>query len=241
MDDEADGDEGQQWNFDGWTNEWRKDGWSGGGVDYPPDPNWKGDGDSDKAEVEDNPGVLCGGHRADTCADCPQGHGAGWCNGDCMWVGGSDGECVLTAVDCGNGIRASLCAECGGAGTDKASCGGQCAWMSRSGVCRDAFSNKVRTSSVHLRYQTPTKPLIAKPLWWFQRVVVRDSADVSYFASSEHAFGYGGVQQVTTAPQPFAGRAIFSIWDQARQHFAEHFFQIERAALHSYGPDPHCC
>ena len=125
---------------------------------------------------------------------------------------GSDGECVLTAVDCGNGIRASLCAECGGAGTDKASCGGQCAWMSRSGVCRDAFSNKVRTSSVHLNYEMPR--VAPKPLWWFQRVVVRDSADVSYFASSVHAFGYGGVQQVTTAPQPFAGRAIFSIWDQ---------------------------
>ena len=27
----------------------------------------------------------------------------------------------------------------------------------------------------------------------------------------------------------------------ARQDFAEHFFRIERAAVHSYGPDPHSC
>ena len=29
--------------------------------------------------------VVCGGHKADTCSDCPQGNGASWCNGDCQW------------------------------------------------------------------------------------------------------------------------------------------------------------
>ena len=29
--------------------------------------------------------VACGGHRADTCGQCPQGHGKTWCNGDCHW------------------------------------------------------------------------------------------------------------------------------------------------------------
>lgn len=33
--------------------------------------------------------VSCGGHIAATCAECPQGHGASWCNGDCLWSGGS--------------------------------------------------------------------------------------------------------------------------------------------------------
>ena len=28
---------------------------------------------------------------------------------------------------------------------------------------------------------------------------------------------------------------------EARRDSAEHLFQIERAALHSYGPDPHSC
>jgi hypothetical protein len=29
--------------------------------------------------------VRCGGHSAASCADCPQGNGASWCNGDCFW------------------------------------------------------------------------------------------------------------------------------------------------------------
>ena len=31
-------------------------------------------------------GVSCGGYSAHSCVDCPQGHGASWCNGDCEWV-----------------------------------------------------------------------------------------------------------------------------------------------------------
>ena len=30
--------------------------------------------------------VSCGNHRARTCADCPQGSGADWCDEDCQWV-----------------------------------------------------------------------------------------------------------------------------------------------------------
>ena len=30
--------------------------------------------------------VSCGNHLASTCSDCPQGHGASWCNGDCRWA-----------------------------------------------------------------------------------------------------------------------------------------------------------
>lgn len=40
-------------------------------------------------------GVSCGGHTAATCADCPQGNGASWCNGDCQW---SDGSCVAQSA-----------------------------------------------------------------------------------------------------------------------------------------------
>eukprot|EP00397_Hematodinium_sp_SG-2012_P054564 GEMP01065903.1.p1 GENE.GEMP01065903.1~~GEMP01065903.1.p1 ORF type:complete len:341 (+),score=59.53 GEMP01065903.1:127-1149(+) len=41
--------------------------------------------------------VSCGGggHRADSCVQCPQGNGAAWCNGDCAWVGGM---CKLRAT-----------------------------------------------------------------------------------------------------------------------------------------------
>jgi len=34
-------------------------------------------------------GAWCGGHGAATCADCPQGHGAAWCNGECKWESNS--------------------------------------------------------------------------------------------------------------------------------------------------------
>ena len=29
--------------------------------------------------------VSCGGHTASRCAECPMGHGALWCNGECTW------------------------------------------------------------------------------------------------------------------------------------------------------------
>ena len=35
--------------------------------------------------------VSCGNHEAATCAECPQGNGAGWCNGVCTW---QDSKCV---------------------------------------------------------------------------------------------------------------------------------------------------
>ena len=39
-------------------------------------------------------GVNCGGHTANTCADCPEGNGEVWCNGECQWVGTDDnGQC----------------------------------------------------------------------------------------------------------------------------------------------------
>jgi hypothetical protein len=38
--------------------------------------------------------VSCGGHSRPTCAQCPMGHGAGWCHGDCEWV---SNQCQLKA------------------------------------------------------------------------------------------------------------------------------------------------
>ena len=36
--------------------------------------------------------VNCGKHTADTCANCPQGNGPFWCNGNCEWI---NETCVL--------------------------------------------------------------------------------------------------------------------------------------------------
>jgi hypothetical protein len=40
--------------------------------------------------------VWCGGHEAASCADCPQGNGASWCNGECTWL---NGACVDATGD----------------------------------------------------------------------------------------------------------------------------------------------
>ena len=39
-------------------------------------------------------GVSCGSHSATTCAECPQGRGKNWCNGDCSWLSNNGGVCV---------------------------------------------------------------------------------------------------------------------------------------------------
>ena len=41
--------------------------------------------------------VSCGGHTMPTCAECPLGHGAAWCGGDCHWSKKVD-ACVSRAV-----------------------------------------------------------------------------------------------------------------------------------------------
>jgi len=41
------------------------------------------------------PSVSCGQHTARSCAECPQGNGKSWCNGDCRW---RDGECTNPSV-----------------------------------------------------------------------------------------------------------------------------------------------
>ena len=38
--------------------------------------------------------VSCGMHTAKSCDLCPQGNGAGWCNGECEW---RNGECVRSS------------------------------------------------------------------------------------------------------------------------------------------------
>ncbi|CAK9087580.1 Alpha-galactosidase mel1 (Alpha-D-galactoside galactohydrolase) (Melibiase) [Durusdinium trenchii] len=50
-----------------------------------------------------DPGVVCGAHTAPNCPACCQGHGEGWCHGECEWLGergngnpDDDQNCVLS-------------------------------------------------------------------------------------------------------------------------------------------------
>ena len=40
-------------------------------------------------------GLSCGQHSAESCALCPEGNGASWCNGDCQWT---DEQCVKKTI-----------------------------------------------------------------------------------------------------------------------------------------------
>ena len=89
--------------------------------------------------------VVCGGHTAPTCGECPQGNGKGWCNGECLWAGGA----------CTKGCH----------GTPEAQCtsGTGCTWIGSTANCRDTLSNSIRTASVHLQWFTWLRVLSGSP------------------------------------------------------------------------------
>lgn len=92
--------------------------------------------------------VSCGRHNAPSCSACPQGKGAVWCNGDCVW-NVTLAECVpkhpsastdslpadvVGTVSCGR-HRASSCSECPqGRGVEF--CNGDCLWLRKECVER---------------------------------------------------------------------------------------------------------
>jgi len=82
--------------------------------------------------IDSGNSVSCGHHQANTCSECPQGHGARWCNGDCVW---KSGGCVANSVSCGQ-HQAHTCAECP-AGHGARWCNGDCVWASGSCVATE--------------------------------------------------------------------------------------------------------
>ena len=75
--------------------------------------------------IEGTP-VSCGLHNATSCSQCPQGHGASWCNGDCLWL---REQCIYSPpnfVSCG-GHYAASCSECP-QGNGASWCNGDCIW-----------------------------------------------------------------------------------------------------------------
>lgn len=45
------------------------------------------DYDDDNINDDDEEGVSCGAHRANSCEECPSGNGKDWCHGACKWCG----------------------------------------------------------------------------------------------------------------------------------------------------------
>jgi len=104
--------------------------------------------------------VNCGGHRALMCEKCPEGNGASWCNGDCVW---SNNRCSVKPVkptspvrpvkkvNCGN-HKARSCEECP-QGNGASWCNGQCSW--RDNRCRDRGWRQRNTLSDGVNFNSP--------------------------------------------------------------------------------------
>jgi len=97
-----------------------------------------------KPEKKKKEEVSCGGHKANNCACCPQGNGAAWCRGDCVWL---DKQCVSIAhggagssaeLSCG-GHKAKSCGGCP-QGRGASWCSGDCYW--KDNKCQYAKCNK---------------------------------------------------------------------------------------------------
>jgi hypothetical protein len=85
--------------------------------------------------------VSCGNHNAASCAECTQGNGESWCNGDCSWrdgrcqdpAGGSNG-CVDTQGELSYGytcVQWALKGDCAGSQTIQRDCPGSCAEVNK--------------------------------------------------------------------------------------------------------------
>merc|ERR1712193_25117 len=113
--------------------------WCATTSSYDQDKKWG------KCPPKDDLTVNCGGHKAASCKDCPQGNGAAWCNGDCTWKSTLfSGECipkpvVEDAVNCG-GHKAASCAACPGSNGAEW-CNGDCYWSKGSCITKPATIN----------------------------------------------------------------------------------------------------
>jgi len=132
--------------------------------------------------------VSCGQHTSRSCAECPMGHGQGWCHGDCEWHGEfcvpsapfiqglalklrnaardkAAFEIALThaqtetSVSCGM-HRADSCDECP-RGHGPTWCNGNCTW--HEGRCAPSV-NYIRTLASGIAKFEDEKSVIAKKL-----------------------------------------------------------------------------
>lgn len=114
--------------------------------------------------------VACGSHSAPTCAACPQGNGASWCNGDCAWVAETE-ECARkgAVVKCGN-HNASTCAACP-QGNGASWCNNDCAWVDEACVskapkepvnCKDVRSDCLQMQAQGICQQSSAQEQCAK-------------------------------------------------------------------------------
>jgi len=178
--------------------------------------------------------VTCGGHFAPACQDCPivngVDYGSGYCNGECNWESTTD-ECVPLTKSCGtDGLFATVCSSCPVGSCDS----DDCTFHTRTQLCRDAFSDEVRTASTHLMYQVPSS--VTQPAWYFQKVVPTALEDATYVMTNGFQYGYGGIQRINSN----RGAVLFSIWDHCDEENDENCPAEEQADLVFCGEGVNC-
>ena len=154
---------------------------------------------------------------AATCPDCPEGHGALWCNGDCAWDDASSTCQVTAGITCGSGVsfphQSITYDDCDRCGYTLQECdSADCDFMPETKLCRIPLTKDSTTASVHLWFDSR---VVAEPTWWFQKISPTDVTDVTYYAGVGNTFGYGGVQclEKGLSSADRKGMVLFSIWD----------------------------
>lgn len=132
----------------------------------------------------------CGSHRADSCGECSQGNGAGWCNGNCHWCQHGADDLVLgdaeylsertqcvprkskcrskprrnkPRVNCG-GHQAGNCSQCP-RGRGEELCNGDCQWCDLGAVGASLFSASDEVESIgQMKEQQSCVPRMSKCL-----------------------------------------------------------------------------
>lgn len=178
--------EGGEWEPDDEDTVERLD--RGGDMDVGPEGTTASTTRADPSLVDASTSdVSCGGHRAETCAECPMGFGRAWCNGDCSW---QNGQCVLPEVPDLTPENPFACPP----PVDGVWPGGDC---------------YARAGSIHFNFRRPQGA--RQPRWYYNEVRGRASTPgVTFYATNTHGYGYAGIQART----PTDRVVICSTWDQ---------------------------
>jgi len=190
--------------------------------------------------------VSCGAHSAPTCADCPQGHGPSWCNGDCHWDY-TENECVASAEseifcwDNNDCVATETCEPAAALNyTSSFDLNKQISTEKRNSMLKEASENYYRlktrygnssprwAESVHFDFSKdgygPNKwSQVYKNGWILEdSIIVHKSVMNTYFCTVGYGGGYAGIQQHPSEScgktEGFCGIFIFSLWDQGSNH-----------------------
>jgi len=152
-------------------------------------------------------------------------------------------KCRLKTIMCGNYESVfnvfHKCGDCSPLGSEYCT-DPSCTWISSTSLCRPKLeSNRTRTATVALLHDLhpPKENLlgddgdefslprdqgsenIEQPAWFFQKLVITNGADTTFYGMNGHQYGYAGIQIYNKEEKKdkknniWNGKIMFSIWD----------------------------